>query len=537
MLRSYLTIFMRILVRQKVYSIINIFGLAIGFASSLLIMLYINDELSYDKFHKDADRIYRVGVGVILKGEQSDFAVTGSPVAEALYDESPGIESHCRFWQKTATPIEYELRNISDQNLIMADSNFFSFFSFKILEGNGQTALTGPDKVVLSEDMARAIFGTEKKDFKTLIGKQILLGANKTATEVTAICANPPANSHFHFDAVLSSESSRSLKNDYSFTSLDCYAFIKLKADADVEIIRGQLRPFLLKYLVPQFVANIIHMDFDDWEKQGDRAYFFLTPLTGIHLDSHAITEFEQNGNRSYIYMLLCIACFILILACLNFINLTTARASSRAKEVGIRKAIGAVQKKLITQFMGESFIYTCLAVLFGLALVAFTLSSFNDLTAKNFSLEHLSSSTFIAGISIMIVMITVIAGSYPAFILSSFAPLHALKGKNISGGSNSRVRSAMVVFQFTVSACFIIASIMVFRQIEFLQNQSTGFNKENIVCITNTVNLENNLTAFKNEIKSHESFVDVAFSSQIPSEIITATGYRKKGVEQWSAG
>ena len=537
MLRNYLTIFMRILMRQKVYSFINIFGLAIGFAASLLIMLYINDELSYDKFHKDADRIYRVGIGVVLKGEQSDFAVTGSPVAEALYNESPGIESHCRFWQKTATPIEYEFRNISDQKLIMADSNFFSFFGFKILEGNGQTALTGPDKVVLSEDMARAIFGTEKKDFETLIGKQILMGPDKTATEVTAICANPPANSHFHFDAVLSSESNLSLKNDYSFTSLDCYAFIKLKPDADVEIIRGQLRPFLLKYLVPQFVANIIHMDFDDWEKQGERAYFFLTPITSIHLDSHAITEFEQNGDRSYIYMLLCIACFILILACLNFINLTTARASSRAKEVGIRKAIGAVQKKLITQFMGESFIYTCLALLFGLALVAVTLSSFNELTTKNFSLEHLVSRNFIVGISIMVVMITLISGSYPAFILSSFAPLYALNGKNISGGSNSKARSAMVVFQFTVSACFIMASIMVFRQIEFLQNQSTGFNKENIVCITNTVNLESNLTAFKNEIKSHESFIDIAYSSQIPSEIITATGYRKKGVEQWSAG
>ncbi len=537
MLKSYLTIFMRILMRQKVYSFINIFGLAIGFAASLLIALYINDELSYDKFHKDADRIYRIGIGVILKGEQSDFAVTGSPVAEALYNESPGIESHCRFWQKTATPIEYEYRSISDQKLIMADSNFFSFFSFELLEGDAKTALTGPDKVVLSEDMARAIFGTEKKDFKTLIGKQILMGANKTATEVTAICANPPANSHFHFDAVLSSESNLLLKNDYSFTSLDCYAFIKLKPDTDVEIIRGQLRPFLLKYLVPQFVANIIHMDFDDWEKQGERVYFFLTRITDIHLDSHAITEFEQNGDRSYIYMLFCIACFILILACLNFINLTTARASNRAKEVGIRKAIGAVQKKLITQFMGESFIYTCLALLFGLGLVAFSLSSFNELTTKNFHLEHLSSPSFILGISLMVVMITLISGTYPAFILSSFAPLHALKGKNIQGGRNSRARSAMVVFQFTVSACFIMASIMVFKQIEFLQNQSTGFNKENVVCITNTVNLENNLTAFKNEIKSHESFIDAAYSSQIPSEIIGATGYRKKGIEQWSAG
>ena len=537
MFKSYLTIFIRILMRQKVYSFINIFGLAIGFAASLLIALYINDELSYDKFHNDADRIYRVGVGVMLKGEQSDFAVTGAPVAEALYNESPGIETHCRFWQKTATPIEYEYRRISDQKLIMADSNFFSFFSFKILEGDAKTALTGPDKVVLSEDMARATFGTEKKDFKTLIGKQILMGTNKTATEVTAICANPPANSHFHFDAVLSSESSLSLKNDYSFTSLDCYAFIKLKPDADLERIRGQLRPFLLKYLVPQFVANIIHMDFDDWEKQGERAYFFLTPITDIHLDSHAITEFEQNGDRSYIYMLFCIACFILILACLNFINLTTARAANRAKEVGIRKAIGAIQGKLITQFMGESFIYTCLALLFGLVLVVFSLSSFNELASKNFYLEDLYSPTFILGISLMVVVITLTSGTYPAFVLSSFAPLHALKGKNIPGGSNATARSAMVVFQFAVSACFIMVSIMVFRQIEFLQNQSTGFNKENVVCITNTVNLENNLTAFKNEVKSHESFINAAYSSQIPSEIITATGYRKKGIEQWSAG
>src|SRR5687767_7419018 len=182
MLRNYITIFMRILIRQKVYSFINIFGLAIGFAASLLIMLYINDELSYDKFHKDADRIYRIGIGVVLKGQQSDYALTGPPVAETLYNEFSGIESHCRFWRQPATPIDYEYRSISDQKLVMADSNFFSFFSFNMLEGDPQTALVGPNKVVLSEDMANATFGVEKKDFKTLIGKQILMGVTKTTT-------------------------------------------------------------------------------------------------------------------------------------------------------------------------------------------------------------------------------------------------------------------------------------------------------------------------------------------------------------------
>ena len=163
MFKNYLAIFTRILMRQKVYSAINIFGLAIGFAASLLIALYIHDELSYDKFHKDADRIYRLGIGVVLKGQQADYAITGPPVAETLYCEFPGIESHCRFWRQTATPIEYEYRSVSDQKLILADSNFFSFFTFNMLEGDTKAALTGPDKVVLSEDMAKAIFGVEKK--------------------------------------------------------------------------------------------------------------------------------------------------------------------------------------------------------------------------------------------------------------------------------------------------------------------------------------------------------------------------------------
>lgn len=535
MLKNYLTIFLRILMRQKVYSFINIFGLAIGFAASLLIALYINDELRYDSFHKDADRIHRVSIGVVLKGEKSDYALTGPPVAEALYNELPGIESHCRIWLQTPTPIEYGYRNISDQKLIMADSNFFSFFSFEMLEGNAQTALTGPDKVVLSEEMATAIFGAERKDFKTLIGKQILLGVNKTTTEVTAICANPPVNSHFHFDAVFSSESDLQMKNNYEFTNLDCYSFIKVKPRTNVEMIRSQLRPFLLKYLVPQFVASIIHMDFNDWEKQGERVYFFLTPITDIHLDSHLISEFEPNGDRSYLYMLFCIACFILILACLNFINLTTARAANRAKEVGIRKTIGAVQKKLITQFMGESFIYTFLALIVGFVLIAFFLPAFNELTIKTFTIEQLLSPAFIGSIFLMVVLITVISGSYPAFVLASFTPLQVLKGKNNQGSRKSKARSTMVVFQFTVSACFIMASVMVFKQIKFLQNQSPGFNKENVVCITNALNLDKNLTAFKNEVKSGESFIDAAYCSQIPSEIITASGYRKKGVEQWS--
>lgn len=535
MFKNYLTIFMRILMRQKVYSFINIFGLAIGFAASLLIALYINDELSYDKFHKDADRIYRIGIGVILKGQQSDHALTGPPVAEALYNEFPGIESHCRFWHQPATPIQYEYRSISDQKLVMADSNFFSFFSFEILEGDAQTALIGSNKVVLSENMARAIFGVEKKNFKSLIGKQILMGINKTTTEVTAICANPPANSHFHFDAVVSSESDLLLKNNYEFDELSCYSFIKLKPNTNVEMIRGQLRAFLLKYLVPQFVAEVINMAFEDWEKQGERVYYFLTPITDIHLDSHAISEFEQNGDRSYLYMLFCIACFILLLACLNFINLTTARAANRAKEVGIRKAIGAIQKKLIAQFMSESFLYIFLALLVGLALVVFFLPSFNELTVKTFHIEQLLSPTFTLSISLMVVMITIISGSYPAFILASFAPIHVLKAKNNQGRRNSTARSVMVIFQFTVSAGLIIASIMVFKQIEFLQNQSTGFNKENVVCITNAVNLGKNMTSFKNEVRSHESFIDAAYCSQVPSEIITASGYRKKGVVQWN--
>ena len=287
---------------------------------------------------------------------------------------------------------------------------------------------------------------------------------------------------------MLSSDSNLALKNDDSFAGLDCYSFIKLKPNTNVEIIRGQLREFMLKYMVPQFVQSVIHMAFEDWEKQGERAYYFLTPITGIHLDSHLISEFEQNGDRSYLYMLFYIACFILLLACLNFINLTTARASNRAKEVGIRKTIGAHQRKLVTQFMGESFICTGLALLVALVFISFSIPLFNELAGKNLSFVQLQSPAFIFSILIMTVIVTVISGSYPAFILASFKPADVLKGISNQGSKNSRVRSYMVVFQFTVSTSLVIASIMVFKQIQFLQTKDTGFNKENVLCITNTL-------------------------------------------------
>lgn len=533
MLQNYLTTFIRIFIRQKIYSAINVLGLAIGIAAALLLALYITDELSYDKFHDNADRIYRVSARAVLAGQPAAYALSGAPVAENMYRDFAGIESYCRLWLRPVTIIEYETRNISDQHLIMADSNFFSFFSFRILAGNPKTSLTGSNKVVLSETMAQAIFGITDKNYDSVIGKQILLGASKVVTEVTAICENPPSNSHLHFDAVLSSDSSLPEKNNTTgFLHLGCYSYIMLKPQVKSDVITNQIRSFVLKHVAPQWSRVNGGGTLEEWEKKGNEIGFYLTPITNIHLDSHAANEFEANGNRQNLYILGAIACFALLLACLNFINLSTARASNRAKEVGIRKTIGAPKRKLMAQFMTESFLYTILATIVGLGLVSLFISPFNILAGKELSAYSILSVPFLLGIVSLILIVAFLCGSYPAFVLSAIRPARILKGQ--VGPNRHSARNMMVIFQFIVSTTLIVTSLMIFRQIRYLQTTETGFNKEDVICLSNASDLGSNSGAFKNEVKSNPLFKQVSFCSIIPSEIINAAGHRRKGDQEW---
>lgn len=533
MLRNYFTTFVRILLRSKISPGINVTGLAIGVASSLLIAFYITDELSYDTFHEDANRIYRMSGEVRLAGKEDNYAMTGALLAKTIY-EIDGIESSLRVTKMPVTTAEYNDNGINVNNLILADSNFFSFFSFKFIEGDEKTALTGPNKIVLTESAAQGLFGTQLIGYDSLIGKTIMLGTEKVATEITGIAANAPHNSHFHFDAVLSMETVYKKKEHGSFIGLECYTYIKLNKSKKVDEVAIYLPSFHDKHAGPE-IASVGHTTLEELRRRGDNFSYSMMALTNIHLDSHLLMEMETNGNRRYLYFLTIIASFVLLLACVNYVNLSTAQAVSRAKEVGIRKTLGASQKGLIGQLMFESFIYTLIALFFGLALIFLFIEPFNFLTSKHLSISQAFTLEFAAGSFLFVATISALAGSYSSFYISSFRPSKVLEGKLGIGSRGRGLRNTIVTFQFAASAAFIMGSVIVYQQLQYLQTKSPGYNIENVVCLTNTLSLKNNAKAFKNEIKSNNDFVDAAFCNRIPSEIVVASGYKQKGSDQWN--
>ena len=532
MLTNYLTTFLRILMRQKIYSAINVFGLAIGIAATLLIALYITDELSYDKFHKDADRIYRVGIFVRLTGVDNPYAVTGYGTAETLKREIPSIESFLRITSRSGTALYTDTKSITMDKLIYSDSNFFNFFDFQLLSGDQKNLLKGPNKIVLTESTAHNIFNVNHIDgYKNLIGKIVLVGWNKVAMEVTGVVANPPSNSHFKFNGIVSSETDLRTQSPNHWTP-DCYTYIKLSSENSIHQVESSIPAFVNKYYDLE-LGSIT--SFEDFQKRGDNVNLHLMPLLKIHLDSHQLSELEPNGNRSYLYLLAVIGAFILILVCINFINLSTARAVNRAKEVGIRKTVGAIQKKLIGQFLFESILYTLSGFILALAFVSIMIDPFNLLTAKTLSIDKLLEPVFFICMIIMLVVIAGFSGSYPAFILSSFRPSQVLKGRMSVGYMGKDIINSLVIFQFVISTTLIISSCLIYMQLNFMQTKNLGFEKDNVICLTNTLTLENSHELFRNELKSLNIIANASYSTRVISETINGNGgRRRKGSQEW---
>lgn len=530
MLQNYLITFARVLLRQKIYSTINVAGLALGIAATLLITLFVVDEIGYDQFHQDADRIYRLESDWVVNGiGPLKVARNGSHTGEALQREIPSIASVMRLQRLPSLPLEYERKVVNIQNLFRADSNFFSFFSFSLIEGNASDALTGPDKIILTEPLARTIFGNQA-DLPGMIGKTLYISSERYAVTITGIVMEAPANSHFHFDALLSME-------DKKTSGLDqyCYTYIKLRDQNDLSTASPLLVKSLRKILAPDFIGAF-GVSQEEFFKRGDSNNYYLRPLNDIHLHSNTTDEIEPNGNSTQLLLLSTVAGFILLLACINYMNLATARAANRAKEVGVRKTIGAERKKLVVQFMTESLAYVALATILALGIVSVFIQPFNYLSEKHFSMGDLLAPELAGGILITIIIVSFVSGIYPSFVISSFRPAYVLKGKLGLPGATGNLRNILVIAQFSISTILIAASILIYQQLRYLQNQDPGYDRQNVLCFTNAHALNNNWEAFRNELKHDPAFIEVGRSSRLPSEIIAMEGLRRKGADQLSA-
>jgi putative ABC transport system permease protein len=503
MTRNYITIALRQIFRNRFYSIINIAGLGVGLASAILILLYVSDELSYDQFHENKHRIYRVAETFRTGDGSMSTGLTPSRLAQTLKEYFPQIEKTVRIdFDLETYKIRYQKREFIETSITAVDPDFFNVFSFDVLSGDRKTFLSEPNTVVISDQMAAKYFGNIDP-----VGEMMTFtnayDHSKFEVKVTGVFQSMPRNSHFHKDFLLSPQTSEKLfpgrEKEWGWTSH--FTYIMLTPQADITEINKRLSQFTVEKFSKDFAAQ---------------AQFFTQALADIHLKSHLKEELEANGDISYLYIFSSIALAVLVLACINYMNLSTAWAAKRAKEIGIRKVVGALRKRIITQFIGESLTVCFLALMIAYFLVELFLPFFNTLSGKQLALQYTNFE--LIGGSLIITLVTgIAAGAYPAFVLSAFKPVDVLRSGFVRIGNGSlMLRKGLVVMQFCISTVLIIGTIAIFQQWNFLQEKKLGVNSEHVVVVPlNSLNLRQQYSSIKHELLKNPEILNVMASNK----------------------
>ncbi|WPP48832.1 ABC transporter permease [Catalinimonas niigatensis] len=524
MLKNYLKIAYRNLLKQKFYALINILGLAVGMASALFITLYVLDELRYDAFHEHADRMYRVRHKFVAGEREFDMEDVAPAFVQGVHEMIPKIEKSIRM--EYPNPYIYKKGDeiLEEQVTIRSDPNFFSFFGFRLLAGDPETLLSAPHSIVLTQKVADAYFGLpEHHDYSKHPALGKALTSEGEAFTVTGIAENPPGHSHLDFDIIMSNISAERVEqlHDY-WLPAGFLAYVVLQEGIHPESLKSDFLAMEKKFEWPVMQQRLA-VPLATLEAQQDELGHYLLPITDIHLVS--------EGNMKYVYILSVIGMFMLLIACINYMNLATARSTRRAKEVGIRKALGTTRKQLVGQFMSESILMALLSMLLALGLTEILHRPFSSLSGKELSLNILQEPWWILILLFLTLFIGIIAGLYPSFYLSVFKPVEVLKGKIIQS-SKSRFRNGLVVFQFCISAILIICVILVYQQLLYMQSKDVGFNKENVLLIPNAYSLKNK-EVFRQTLLQNVKIEEVSFSSTAPGDHFDAfTTYHTLGSE-----
>ena len=527
MLKNYLKIALRNLQKQKFYAFINVLGLTIGIAASLLIVVYISDELSYDRFHTKADEIYRVTVKAKISDQLSQLATSSLPFAHTAVNEFPEVTEAVRLDFAGEVVVAIDDRSFIEKSVLVADSNFFRVFSFKLLEGNEQTVLKDPNKIVLTASSAKKYFDYPNTSI-SLLGKSIRVGGDNF--EVSGVVADPPSNSHFDFDLIASMKTRTNL--DGAWTSNNLYTYLVLNPKANWKELEAKFEALVEKYVGPE-IQQYLGVSLQEFKQQGGDYGFSLQPLTDIHLKSKLDDEIAANGDITYLYIFGIIAIFIVVIACINFMNLSTARSANRAKEVGVRKTAGATRGGLINQFLTESMLISLISTTLALAMILILFPWFNAIADKQIAFSNLLNGKLLVALVGFCIFIGLLAGSYPSLYLSSFKPAQVLKGKLSAGFKSSVMRSSLVVFQFTISISLIVSTLVVYKQLNMMQNRNLGFNQENVLIIDNAYFLGNNKQAFQNDLENYHGIVKVSSSTSVPPKLDSNTVFKALGKDQ----
>ncbi len=509
MLYSFFNIAIRSLMKNRVHTFINVFGLAFGIACVFLIMLYLQGELSYDRFHNKAENLYR-----ITWAGNNPQTRTPHPMAQAMKNDFPEVVSAVSITPLFAAGLTKETHSFrnpesdtryDEKNILAVDTTFFEVFSFFLVKGNPKTVLKQVDGVLLSESMARKYFGEQDP-----IGKHLAVDAEDYLVEVVGVFRDVPKHSHVHFDFLVSylREKSFDANNPfYSWADFGHYNYIRLTDGADPKALESKLLPWLRKYI------NVTDEEYQTFVNQ--QYGFHLQPVIDIHLQSRLRWELEPNGNMEYVYLLSAAALLTLVIACVNFMNLTTAKSAERAKEIGVRKTLGAPRRQLAIQFLSESVMMSFMAVIIAILIIEASLPFFNYITGVSFAINYLQNLPILLLLGLFIGLLS---GIYPSLYLSGIQPHIILKGKMIRTPRGAGFRKALIVFQFSMSMILICSAIIIYRQLDFLTSKNLGFGKEAVLVIPiKNESGMNRFEALQNELQTIDGVVSVSASSNIP--------------------
>ena len=504
MFKNYILIGLRLLRKHKSYSIINIVGLAIGMTSFILIMLWVANELNFDRFHQQSKNIFRIVSELTLGGTTRKTVVTSPPMGLAMKNEFPEVKQTVRFFPKDKTAIKYDEKQLYEENIFYAEGTIFEVFSFELLSGDPKAALNHPYSIIFTEEMSKKYFGNEDP-----IGKTVIIDG-KDDFKVTGVIEDIPQNSHIQFDFLLSYETlyAENSQQMVIWGIFGHYTYILTDDNVDVKALEEKTND-----LVDANLGEAL-------SRAGGVLKLFLQPLDKIYLHSNLEGEIGEVGDINYVYLFVGIAVFIILIACFNFINISTARSAIRSREVGVRKTLGAKRHILILQFLGESILYSFIAALLTVILVELFLPYFSVISNREISIHLIGYNFYLVILTGLALMVGILAGFYPAFFLSGFIPVKVLKGNITQQYSHSGIRKTLVILQFAVSITLIISSLTIYKQMEFIRNKKLGFASEQLVVLPNAIQtVDKPLSTIKQTLMEIPGVIDVSGSDISPGK------------------
>ncbi|WKN41045.1 ABC transporter permease [Tunicatimonas pelagia] len=523
MLRNYLLVATRNLRNQGWYAFLNVFGLSIGIASCLMIALYVFDELRYDTFHTHADHLYRITHHEKISNSEIETPLTVPALAPASSESIAGVKSTVRVYPGGRKVMQIGDETLAQTGFMYVDDSFLQVFSYEVLAGDPATALQKPNSLVLTEKVAKKYFGSREA-----LGKFVQL-SDSTSCKVTAVVANPPPYTHLPFD-VLASYSSLPPSSDNNWERLELYTYFLLEEGVKAASVEEDLQTLQDRYISTQ-VAE--YSTYEAFQQAGNEYYLSLQPITQIHLYSDLFAEFNPGGDVKTLYVLIAVAAFLLLIACVNFMNLATARYMRRAREVGVRKALGSTRVALIVQFLNESLLMSLFAAVLGVIWALLFLPAFNSLTGKEITYAVFTEGWLIGGLILLMLVVGMLAGSYPAFFLSGFRPTEVLKGGWFVRKGSIVLRNLLVVFQFSVSIGLIICTVVAYQQIAYTQSKDLGFDKEQVMALSYFDLLGDQGTTIKEAIAQQAMVVETSVVSDVIPQTYQMTMFWQRGSDQ----